>query len=172
MIRPTDIAILLHLRLHPDDSYGTMAERLGVSKSTAHGGVVRLLRNRLAHASSRAMAIVADDAAVDFLSYGVPYAFAPDTVAVARGVVTGLAAVPMLAGLVSFTTSGLVWPSKLGDAQGVGIAPLIPAAPDMPHRDPHLYQLLAIVDALRVGDARERELARNALRTHFTAPLR
>ena len=36
----------------------------------------------------------------------------------------------------------------------------MPAAPDISFRDPDLYRLLALVDALRAGDAREREIAR------------
>jgi hypothetical protein len=36
----------------------------------------------------------------------------------------------------------------------------VPAAPDISFRDPSLYRLLALVDALRMGDAREREIAR------------
>lgn len=167
MLRPSDIASLLYLRIHPADSYGAMAERLGISKSTAHGGVQRLVRNRLAHASDRAMATVADGPTLDFLSFGVPYAFAPDTVPDARGVLTGLRA---LDGDHASAMSGalpIVWPSRLGDARGVGVAPLVPAAPDLPHREPQLYRLLAIVDALRIGDAREREVARQLLRDEF-----
>lgn len=168
MIRASDIACLLYLRLHPADSYSAMAERLGISKSTAHGAVVRLIKNRLALPAKHAMARVADGPALDFLLHGVPYAFAPDTVPVARGVLTGLKAVPE-AGLLSFLDApALVWPSKLGSERGVGIRPLIPAAPDMPHRDPQLYRLLALVDALRVGDAREREVARNAMQVEFS----
>ncbi len=170
MLRASDIASLLYLRLHPADSYGAMAERLGISRSTAHESVRRLVQGRLAHESRRAMALVADGPALDFLSYGVPYAFVPETVPAARGVVTGLRA---LAESRSTAFSGLelVWPSKLDDARGIGVAPLVPAAPDLPFRDPPLYRQLALVDALRLGDARDREVARELLRLEFNRPL-
>lgn len=164
MLRPADIATLLYLRRHPADTYSAMAERLGISKSTAHESVARLIKSRLAHASREAMAIVADGPAFDFLAFGVPFAFVPDTVPQARGIVTGLHALPSDA---TSAALALVWPSRLGDARGIGVAPLVPAAPDLPHRDPPLYRMLALVDALRLGDAREREIARELLRAEF-----
>ncbi len=166
MLRPADIAVLLSLRLHPLDSYAAMAERLGISKSSAHGGVRRLIRNRLAHPSKRSMAVVADGPAVDFLSYGVPYAFAPDVIPRARGVPTGLKALSQ-EGMAHTNATAMVWPSKLGNTEGLGVNPLVPAAPDIRHRDPDLYAFLALLDALRLGDARERDLARKMIRERF-----
>lgn len=165
MLRPLDIATLLHLRLHPADTYGAMAARLGVSTSTAHGSVARLLTSRLAYTSAHAMAIMADGPAIDFLVFGAPYAFAPETVPQARGIVTGLKALPGEA--IPGSALELVWPSRLGDARGIGVTPLVPAAPDLPDRDPRLYRLLALVDALRLGDARERTLAHELLRAEL-----
>ncbi len=168
MLRPTDIPCLLSLRVHPRDSYGEMAARLGISKSTAHGSVMRLVQNRLAHHSRQQLAIVADGPALDLLCYGVPYAFAPDTVPEARGVATGLRALMNVAGYDTFSAAlSLVWPSKLGEARGVGVTPLVAAAPEISYRDPVLYHMLAIVDALRMGDAREREFARKAMHRAF-----
>jgi hypothetical protein len=142
-----------------------MAERLGISKSTAHDSVARLITSRLAHPSTHAMAIVADGPALDFLTFGAPYAFAPNTVPQARGIVTGLRAIADAA--TPSAALALVWPSHLGDARGIGVTPLVPAAPDLPHRDPPLYRMLALVDALRLGDARERALARERLHAEF-----
>lgn len=172
MLRPSDIASLLYLRLHPADPYSAMAERLGISKSTAHDSVRRLVHNRLAHESKRATALVADGPALDFLTFGVPYAFVPDVVPDARGVMTGLRALDLSSAGGAFSSAlAIVWPSKLGDARGMGVAPLVPAAPDLPYRDPPLYRMLAIVDALRLGDAREREVARDSLRAEFKRQL-
>ncbi len=72
MLSAPDIASLLYLLLHPADPYSAMAERLGISKSTAHGSVKRLIRNRLVIPSAKAMGVVAEGPALDFLSYGVP----------------------------------------------------------------------------------------------------
>jgi hypothetical protein len=60
----------------------------------------------------------------------------------------------------------LVWPFEEGDRRGYSFPPLYKRAPQAALKDRELCQLLALVDALRDGSARERELAeREALRT-------
>jgi hypothetical protein len=44
------------------------------------------------------------------------------------------------------------------------LEPLYPSAVDAARRDPVLYECLALVDAIRVGRARERALAVDLLR--------
>lgn len=163
MLRPTDVGVLLYLALHPRDSFAAMAEMLGVSKSTAHGAVQRLSASKLVSRVSDAMALVAIGPTLEFVRHGVPYVFVPKTVPRARGVRTGLGALALTSFRAEVDAAPLVWASTLGDSFGVGIEPLVPAAPYLPHRDRRLYELLALVDALRVGDAREREIARNEI---------
>jgi hypothetical protein len=43
------------------------------------------------------------------------------------------------------------------------LLPLYPKLPLAAMRDPALYELLALFDALRIGQAREREMARELL---------
>ena len=52
-----------------------------------------------------------------------------------------------------------VWPSADGTVRGLAFSPLYRSAPQAAGRDEILYELLALVDALRAGRARERELA-------------
>ena len=158
-LRPLDVGALLHLHLHPGDSYGAMAEALGAGKSSVHASVGRLVRSGLASEVGRLGVRAALGPAREFLQFGVPYAFPADTVPKARGIPTGFSA-PALRRDGPAADVLLVWPSRLGDSVGVGVHPLVPAAPDISFRDPSLYRLLALVDALRMGDAREREIAR------------
>jgi hypothetical protein len=51
-----------------------------------------------------------------------------------------------------------------GPLRGRAISPVHPKAPAAAARDPRLHRLLAIVDALRIGGARERAIAASALR--------
>ena len=51
-----------------------------------------------------------------------------------------------------------VWPYAQG-VHGIGLAPIHPSVPRACAKNPALYQLLAAVDVLRVGLAREREAA-------------
>jgi hypothetical protein len=56
-----------------------------------------------------------------------------------------------------------VWPYAEGNTRGYALAPLYRTVPEAALRDPDLYQLLALADAIRDGRARERSLAEKAL---------
>jgi hypothetical protein len=48
------------------------------------------------------------------------------------------------------------------------LAPLYRSAPEAALRDPQLYELLVLVDAMRAGRARERKLASDELGRRLT----
>ncbi|MEI8191594.1 MAG: hypothetical protein WCI75_17915, partial [candidate division NC10 bacterium] len=52
-----------------------------------------------------------------------------------------------------------VWPDPESRVQGAAVQPLYGSVPGAARRDPELYDLLALIDALRIGRARERALA-------------
>ncbi len=54
-------------------------------------------------------------------------------------------------------------PHKNGSVRGVEFVPLYPTVPEAARRDAKLYALLALFDALRTGQARERNLAQGML---------
>ena len=56
-----------------------------------------------------------------------------------------------------------VWPYEKGAARGYAFSPLYKRAPEAAMKDQNLYQLLALVDAIRGGAARERDLAKRQL---------
>lgn len=62
-----------------------------------------------------------------------------------------------------------VWPDPAGTVRGESFEPLHRAAPEAARRDPGLYELLALLDALRGGRARERKLARAELEARLLA---
>jgi hypothetical protein len=51
--------------------------------------------------------------------------------------------------------------------QGAAVQPLYPSVPGAAQRDPELYHLLALVDALRMGRARERAMAEKEIDQRF-----
>jgi hypothetical protein len=63
----------------------------------------------------------------------------------------------------------LVWPHPEGDVRGESLEPLYPSAVDAARRDSKLYECLALVDALRVGRAREKSLAIDLLARRLRA---
>ena len=63
-----------------------------------------------------------------------------------------------------------VWPCRDGETRGVSLEPRYKSVPFAALRDPALYQLLALVDAIRDGRARERKLAERDL-VHRLKPI-
>ena len=56
-----------------------------------------------------------------------------------------------------------VWPWPEGDTRGIGFEPSYAKVPQAALRDRDLYELLALVDAIRDGRARERNIAERDL---------
>ena len=56
-----------------------------------------------------------------------------------------------------------------GNVSGQAIEPLYAGASKAAKEDPKLYELLSLVDALRVGKAREQNLAEDELRNRIEA---
>ncbi len=60
-----------------------------------------------------------------------------------------------------------VWPYSQGRVKGYAIEPLHPAAPKAALIDNNFYELLSLVDAIREGRARERQLAKKEIHELF-----
>jgi hypothetical protein len=60
-----------------------------------------------------------------------------------------------------------VWPDAQGKNKGLMIAPLFKTVGHAVRRDPELYALLALVDAIRTGSPREANLAKDLLKKHM-----
>jgi hypothetical protein len=65
-----------------------------------------------------------------------------------------------------------VWPDAEGKVRGVTFEPLHKAAPKAARKDPALYELLALIDAVRDGRVRERQLAEKELSARLQRLLR
>lgn len=98
----------------------------------------------------------------EFALHGAKYAFAPERLPPGPGVPTSHAA-PAFAGVFADGHEPLVWPHAHGPVRGEGLLPLHPCVPGAALRDPALYELLALFDALRAGRARERGMAATRL---------
>ena len=72
---------------------------------------------------------------------------------------TAYASAPMDSYFPTYNELPPVWPDPEGDVRGESFSPLYKSAPRAAKKDPKLYQLLALVDAIRGGRARERDIA-------------
>ncbi len=101
---------------------------------------------------------------LEFLLHGVPYVFAASPGEVTRGMPTAWAAPVLAAQLTQSEGMSPVWPSPAGNVQGIAVKPLYRSVIKAVQRNPELYDLLALVDALRMGRARERRMAEGELK--------
>ncbi|AIE84913.1 hypothetical protein OP10G_1545 [Fimbriimonas ginsengisoli Gsoil 348] len=101
------------------------------------------------------------------LVHGAKYFMAPKRGGEVRGTPTAWAAPPLNEEIASSDALPPVWPNPIGEARGLSVEPLHPSAPKVALRDPNFYAVLALVDALRMGDNRERILAQKELHRLF-----
>jgi len=85
---------------------------------------------------------------------------------------TAYAAPPLSDQIVGNGDLPPVWPDADGEVRGLTLEPLHRAAPRAARRDPMLHELLALIDALRDGGARERQLAEKELSARLRRLLR
>lgn len=161
MTKPQDIVVALKICLAGEEkSFATLAKELGMSASEVHASFLRLTEARILDPGTRK---VRRKSLLEFLRHGVPYAFPAQPGEVTRGVPTAWAA-PAMAGKISGDEALVpVWPDPDGTRLGVAVEPLYRSVPVATKNDPALYDLLALVDALRVGRAREKAIAEKEL---------
>ena len=159
-LKSQDIFVALKLlSAGPAKSFADLGASLGISASEAHAAVRRLVEARLWNSDLKRLN---RQALLAFLVHGVPYAFPAALKETTRGVPTGWAA-PVFAGRIVANEPPPVWPDPQGEVRGQAVQPLYPSVVQAAKLDPKLYDLLALVDALRLGRARERKIAEQEL---------
>lgn len=163
MIKPQDIVVLLKILAagNKRPSYAQLAVDLFMSPSEVHASIRRARAARLIHGPELGDRVNAKSLE-EFLVHGIKYAFPPEKGGMTRGVPTASAAEP-LSHKMTQEDPVPVWPFEHGPKRGYAFLPLYKKAPQAALKDSKLYQLLALVDALRDGSARERELAKHEL---------
>jgi len=167
---PQDVVVLAKLV-----SYGgqrppiaQVASDLALSPSQVHASLKRLERSRLIDAQTGRPLLKAVE---EFFLHGVKYAFPAHRGEATRGMATAHAAPPLKAQIVEDDLPP-VWPDAEGEVRGLMLEPLHKVAPKAARKDPALYELLALIDALRDGRVRERQLAEKALSAQLRRLLR
>ena len=103
----------------------------------------------------------------EFIVYGAKYVFPAKPGQLVRGISTAFAAPVLETRLFSAGELFPVWPDARGKNKGLEIVPLFKTVGHAVQRDPELYALLALVDAIRIGSAREANLAKDLLKKHM-----
>ena len=154
-LHPQDIVVALKLALHPGLTIQKLADSLGLSLSAIHRSVSRAKAAGLLRADRQPVR----HALREFVLHGLRYAFPAIRGSMTPGMPTAHAALPLSEQIHAGLEPIPVWPDSSGEARGEALEPLYPSVPEAARADPELYQLLALIDALRGGRARERNLA-------------
>jgi hypothetical protein len=166
-LKPQDVVVALKLAAHPGESwsYPKLAADLSMSASEVHSSVKRAAKSGL---------LLANDehkpnrkALLEFLTHGIKYAFPAERRGLTRGLPTAHAAPPLKEQFAATDEPPLVWADPEGTVRGEELEPLYRSVPKAARSDQQLYELLALVDAVRTGRARERELAVKELRNRL-----
>jgi hypothetical protein len=164
-LKPQDVLYLLKLialgKKHW--SFNRLAVDLGMSPSEVHAAAKRALAARLAVKEGENIWPNIRNLE-DFLLHGIQYVFVPERGELNRGMPTAHAAAPMEAWFVEDNEPPPVWPDPKGEVRGESFSPLYKSVPVAAKNDPELYQLLTLVDAVRGGRARERDIAKKELK--------
>ena len=159
-LKPQDVLVLLklHTRGSAQVSYSRLANELGMSPSEVHAAGKRALAAHLAVMKDGQLSPQRRNLE-EFLLHGLRYAFPADWGGLTRGMPTASSAPPLNRVFSERDEPPIVWPDPQGQLRGQALKPLYRAAPAAARNDPALYELLALIDSLRAGKARERQVA-------------
>ncbi len=150
-----------------NESYSVRALQasLGISKTEIASALKRCQQIGLLRIDpSTQLPRVNSKALLGFIEHGLRYVFPAKPAEIVRGIPTGFSAPVLQDKLMSGGELIHVWPDAFGNRKGQSITPLFKTVPGAVKKDPRLYEYLALVDAIRVGNAREASLANEILR--------
>ena len=160
-MRPHDIIVLLKIAAKGRKQWymKDLSSELNISPSEISESINRSVYAGLIASNKRTLMKLA---LLDFLEHGIRYVYPQNPGAIVRGIPTAHSAPPLNNIIVS--NEHFVWAYGKGKVRGQSIVPLYPSVTEAVQKDEKLYELLALVDAIRVGKAREKEIAINELR--------
>lgn len=147
---------------HREDPYSVRAleSSLGISKTEVNASIKRSLSSGLAIKDPEfGRAKPNRHNLHNFIINGLKFVFPAKPGAMIRGIPTAFAA-PMLDKLLISPGEYIyVWPFAEGKDMGQSVKPLFKSVPEAIQKDNRLYEYLALVDAIRLGNQREAGLA-------------
>ena len=163
-LKPQDLVVALKLAVHHQRAFVLveLASELCMPLSSVHGSITRAEQARLVSRATGSVRAIRP-AVLEFSVHGARYAYPGQLGAMTRGTPTGVGG-PALRRYFEASVETPVWPHPEGKTRGPGLQPLYAGASAASIKDETLYEVLTLVDALRVGAARERSLASEGLR--------
>jgi hypothetical protein len=160
-LKPLDLAVLLMLvilRKEPKYTYAALAKLLLLSQFEVHASVQRLIAARLLVDAGEYFRPVME-AVRQYVLFGASYCYPALRGEPTIGFATAYGVPPLSEKVLFSQEMPPVWPHPEGDQRGFALMSLYENLPLAAKACPPLYELLALFDALRMGQAREREIA-------------
>jgi predicted transcriptional regulator len=160
-MRPQDVVLLLKILIISEKewNYRYLASQLFMSISEISES---LNRSHVAGLVDISKKKIHRQSLMEFVQYGLRYVFPQVPGTMVTGVTTAHSH-PFYRELFAGETV-YVWPFDNGDERGLAIQPLYKTAPEAAQHDALFYKLLAGIDILRVGRAREVTVALDELK--------
>lgn len=164
-LKPQDVVVALKLAAHAGAPWTQpdLARSLHMSASEVNHGLKRLEACHLYAPRERR---VVRAGLREFLVSGLRYVFPAQLGLFGQGMPTSIGGSPVLTKKFMLGEEDfVVWPaeSRVAHVRGRVLAPLYRNVPLAAAEDAELHEYLALVDAIRVGRARERALAKEEL---------
>jgi hypothetical protein len=160
VLKPQDLVVVVKLAVNRNREFtlSELASELHMAVSVVHGSIGRSELARLISRSSGGIRVIRS-AVHEFVIHGAKYAFPGILGPLSKGVPTAVAGPILRTCFEQADTLPPVWPDPEGSGYGPGLTPLSPIVPKACKKDLLLLDALTLVDALRIGAAREQELA-------------
>lgn len=160
-MRPQDVVILLKMTTLHNTFWRIEDLRLSLKLSASEVSEA-LDRCRMAKLVDISKRKVYTAALLEFLFYGLKYVFPVEPTGIVRGILTAYSA-PPINSMIATGSHKIVWAYSKGSERGEAIEPLYKTVPEIVENDPQLYELLTLVDTIRIGKLREVDLAKKEL---------
>lgn len=165
MLKPIDLLVGLKI-LTSKDGWTQMgvASELCLSSSQVNSAIKQLLEANL-FTLRHGKPYPIFSALKEFMIFGVPYCFPAKVGELSVGMPTAYAAKP-LSDQISLGNDPIpIWPYALGKTRGIVLEPLHKNLPKAltEYPDNNLHEILILIDALRIGRAREKNIAQKLL---------
>lgn len=162
-LKPQDLVVALKLAVNSSRDFilTDLAAEMGMALSSVHGAVTRAEQARLVSRATGSVGAIRS-AVLEFALHGARYAYPGQIGPTTRGMPTAIGG-PVLRIHFEDSIESPVWPDPEGKVRGPGLQPLHACVPEASRNDRALYEVLTLIDAIRVGAARERNIASEEL---------
>lgn len=161
-MKPQDVLIILKILFWKQDrwTFEDIASSIFMSRSEVFQGVKRLELVRLLDPQTRRPR---KTLLLEFLLHGLKFVFPASIGQMTKGILTAHSGPALKQQISADPENCFVWPVKGKKEKGLALTPLYPSVPKAALNDRELYEILTLLDAIRMGKTREVDLATQIL---------